>query len=159
MRENLVDASGVSGSTSAVTIFITADYHPGRSGAAVAHGKTTDGCREVHIEFVDLEMPEITLRVRADVVRTELEALYAATKEWHDLDQSRAELRSRDHAAFEALQTSMWTAVSRLIKAQHINAIAHQAYEAGVRDGREALQLDLQALLGIQHTRIVRGNQ
>jgi hypothetical protein len=144
---NLVDVSDTAGSTSSVVIYVTHDYRSGLSGASVSHGQTTDGGRQAHHEFVDLEMAGVTLRVLASDVRAELGALYAASKKQIG---EREAFEALQAGAFEALQAAAWALAGKLVRVRHLEAIAAQAYEAGHRDGQESLRRSLCALLGVE---------
>jgi hypothetical protein len=133
-----INVSGASGGGSSVKIYETPEYNYPWRGACVMHGSFAPGPtspHDQHIEVVELCLPVLDIRVRADDVRAELGAMLAA-------------IRDR-YKAFVKLQAAVFSIAAPEITFAHIEQIAHEAHTDGMRDGKEALREQFRQLLDL----------
>jgi hypothetical protein len=166
MNRANINVSGACGSGSSVKIYETPDCNYPWHGASVMHGSFTAGPTSPdgqRIETVELCLPGLDIRVRADAVRTELRALLSANKasevaDWSALLSANkasevadwsAELQPARHLAFAALQAAMFGIAGRKITVEHIERIAHATYADGLRHGEKAKRGQFRTVLGL----------
>src|SRR6185436_35886 len=146
-----INVSGTCGGGSSVKIYETPEYNYPGHGAQIMHGSFTAGPTSPdnqRIEVVELCLPGLNIRVRADRVRTELRALLAANQAWEVAVYS-AELQPARHQAFVNLQAAVFSVAARGITVAHIERIAHEAYVDGLRHGEEAMRGRFREMLGL----------
>jgi hypothetical protein len=151
MNRTDINVSGASGSGSSVKIYETPEYNYRWHGSCIMHGSFTAGPAspdDQRIEVVELHLPGLNIRVRADDVRPALRALLTANKAWQAADWS-AELQPARHHAFVSLQAAMFAIAGSGITVAHIEQIAHAAYTDGLQDGKESLRVQFRQLLGL----------
>ncbi len=144
-----INISGACGGGSSTKIYETPDYLYPWHGAQVMHGSFGAGPNapdSQRVEVVELCLPGLDIRVRADSVRVELRALLTASKPW---ESDSAELRQVKDQAFVNLQAAVFGVAAREITAAHIERIAHGAYADGLRHGEELMQRRFRQLLGL----------
>jgi hypothetical protein len=152
MSRASINISGACGGGSSVKIYETLEYDAQRRGACVMHGSFTAGqggdsrCR---IEVVELQLPGLDIRVRADDVRTELQAMIEANSARQAADWSM-DLRPGQDRAFADLQAAMLRIAAPGITVSHIEHIAREAYLDGKRHGEESARRQLREMLGIR---------
>ena len=146
-----INVSGASGSGSSLTIYETPGGQHPQHGTRVTHGSRTSP-DEQRIEIVELCLPGLNIRVGANDVRAELQALLAANKAaneaWQVADGS-ADLQPARHQAFVDLQRAVFSLAAREITVEHIERIVTHAYTDGLRDGVESMRSKFRALLGL----------
>jgi hypothetical protein len=148
-----INVSGASGSGSSVKIYETPEYNYPWHGACVMHGSFTTGPTSSpdtqRIEIVELCLPVLNIRVRADSVRTELRALLAANKAWEEGSGCPIEHQPARYKAFIKLQAAVFGVPASGITVEHIERIVQAAYAEGLRNGKEALREQFLQLLDL----------
>ena len=127
MNRTDINVSGANGSGSSIKIYETPEYNYRRHGTCVMHGSFAAGPTspdDQRIEVVELHLPGLYIRVRADDVRPALRALLTANKAWQTADCS-AELQPARHHAFVNLQAAVFAIAGSGITVAHVEQIAH----------------------------------
>lgn len=148
---NEINISGANGGGSSVKIYETADYNYSRRGACVMHGSYTVGPSSPdsqRIEIVELQLPVLSIRVKADDVKNHLRALIEANMAWEKSRWSVEFLAQRDRA-FEALYAAVLSLAGSSITLKHIQLIVNEAFQDGVRHGGELVQVGMRKMLGL----------
>ena len=151
MSRTNINVSGTYGGGSSAKIYETPEYDYARHGACVMHGSFTTGSTSIdnqRIEVVELCLPFLDIRVRADDVRPALRELLTANKKLLS-EELTGELQTAQHQAFVNLQAAVFTLAGPWITAVHIERIVHAAYTDGLRDGRESLREQFRQLLNV----------
>lgn len=146
-----INVSGANGSGSSIKIYETPEYGYSRCGACVMHGSFSTGPASPdnqRVEVIELHLPVLDIRVRADDVRPALRALSTANKACQAADWA-AELQPARHQAFVNLQAAVFAVAASGITVAHIEQIAQAAYSDGLRDGKETLREQFCQLLGL----------
>lgn len=150
MSRTRVNVSKADGGGSSTKIYETPDHEYARKGAAVMHGSfgsdAEDRCR---IEVVELHLPGLDIRVCADDVRAELQALLTANRALRAASWSE-DLQPPRHRAFTNLKAAVFRVAVQGITLEHLEQIALNAYTDGKRDGAKLLQKQLHELLGLE---------
>jgi hypothetical protein len=152
MNRANINISGASGSGTSVQIYQTPEYNCRWRGACINHGSFTAGPTSPdsqRIEVVELCLPGLDIRVRADNVRIELRALLAANKAWEEGAGCSTEHQPARYKAFVKLQAAVFGAAASGITVAHIERIAHEAYADGLQYGKEALREQFRQLLDL----------
>lgn len=143
-----LNASGADGGGSISKIYQTADYEYPWRGVMVMHGSfETAADDRRRIEVVELCLQSLDIRVRADDVRVELQALLTANKAWGALSDDH---ESRRQQAFTDLQTAVFRVASQGITLKLIEQLVLNAYTEGKRDGTRFMQKRFRELLGLE---------
>jgi hypothetical protein len=147
-----IDISGADGGGSSLKIYETPDYHYPWRGACVMHGAFRARVEpSPGVEVVELCLPGIEVRVRAEDVRAALAALQAADRAWRKADfpgQGSEEEEAR-RRAFEGLRAAVLGLAGKHITVGHLEVALRGAFEDGVRHGEELFRARLRGLLGL----------
>lgn len=151
MNRVTINVSGAEGGGSSTKIYETPDYEHPWHGANVMHGSFRAGPTspdDQQIEVVELQMPGIEFRVKADDVRAELQALGVANKAWSEANHS-ADKQPARHEAFEALRSAVVGVAGSHITVRHIESAVRAAFDDGVQHGEASMRERFRKLLGL----------